>query len=87
MDLAGNEDLWDKRRRGRWVVGASRDGLAASLEFVSGGNEANVEGQVRRLQQRASETPAENEISLRLLWSYASSVQHQQYHDTDIITV
>jgi hypothetical protein len=32
-------------------------------------------------------TPVENEISLRLLRSYASSVRHQQYHETDIITV
>ena len=30
---------------------------------------------------------AEEELSLQLLRSYASSVQHQQYHDTNIITV
>ena len=29
----------------------------------------------------------ENDLSLRLLRSYASSVKHQQFHDTDIITV
>ena len=29
----------------------------------------------------------EQEISLRLLRNYASSVRHQQFHDTDIITV
>ena len=29
----------------------------------------------------------EHELSLRLLRHYASSVRHQQYHDTDIVTV
>ena len=33
------------------------------------------------------ETPVEQELSLRLLRSYAQSVQHQQFQDTDIITV
>ena len=32
-------------------------------------------------------TPIEHELSLRLLRHYASSVQHQQYHDTDVLTV
>jgi len=27
------------------------------------------------------------EVSLRLLRHYASSVRHNQYHDTDVITV
>ena len=34
---------------------------------------------------RSSQTP--HELSLRLLRHYASSVHHQQYHGTDIITV
>ena len=29
----------------------------------------------------------EREVSLRLLRHLASSVHHQQYHDTDIVTV
>ena len=47
----------------------------------------NIEDQVRQLQQHNSETPTEQDLSLRLLRSYATSVRHQQYHDTDIITV
>ncbi len=68
------------------VVLASSEGLMADLEFIGGGNDENVEDRVRQLQQYDSETPAEHGISL-LLRSYASSVRHQQYHDTDIITV
>ena len=69
------------------VVVASSDGPVADLEFIGGGGEANIEDQVRQLQQHDTETPIEQEMSLRLLRGYASSVKHQQYHDTDIITV
>ena len=69
------------------VVVASSDGPVADLEFIGGGSEANVEDQVRQLQQHDSETPLEQELSLRLLRNYASSVRHQQFHDTDINTV
>ena len=31
--------------------------------------------------------PIENELSLRLLRHVSTSVQHQQYHDTDVLTV
>ena len=39
------------------------------------------------LDARGEETPVEQEVSLRLLRHLASSVRHQQYHDTDIVTV
>ena len=84
MDLEGNEAVRDERRL---VVLASSDGSVADLEFICGGNEENIEDQVRQLQQHDSETPTEQDLSLRLLRSYASSVRHQRYHDTDIITV
>ena len=84
LSLEEDEDPQDERRL---VVVASSDGQVADLEFIGGGNESNIEDQVRQLQQHDSETPPENEISLRLLRNYASSVRHQQYHGTDIITV
>jgi hypothetical protein len=46
-----------------------------------------MEDRIRQLQQHDEETVSENEISLRLLRRYASSVRHQQFHGTDIITV
>ena len=84
LDLEADEDDGDERQL---VVLASSDGPVADLEFIGGGNEANIEDQVRQLQQFDTETVAEQEISLRLLRGYASSVRHQQYHDTDIIAV
>ena len=84
LDLEGNDDTGDDRLL---VVLASGDGPVADLEFIGGGNDENMEDRLRQLQQYDSETPVENELSLRLLRSYASSVRHQQYRDTDIITV
>ena len=82
----GDEESPVKEER-RLIVIASSEGPIADLEFIGGGNDANVEDRLRQLQQHDSETPAEQELSLRLLRSYASSVKHQQFHDTDIITV
>ena len=86
LDLEGEGE--DEQRDGRrLVVLASSDGPVADLEFIGGGNDENLEDRIRQLQQHDTETPAENELSLLLLRSYASSVRHQQYQDTDVITV
>ena len=84
MDLTVEDD--DKETR-RLVVLASSDGPTAELEFIGGGDEENLEDRIHQLQQHDEETVTENEISLRLLRRYASSVRHQQFHGTDIITV
>ena len=69
------------------IVLAASDGPVADLEFIGGGNEANLEDRIRQLQQHDTQDPVEEELSLRLLRSFAQSVRHQQYSDTDIITV
>ena len=69
------------------IVLASSEGPVADLEFIGGGDEDNLEDRLRQLQQHDEETPVEHELSLRLLRNYAQSVQHQQFQDTDIITV
>ena len=70
------------------VVLASSEGPVATLEFIGGaGDEENMEDRLRQLQQYDEETPVEQELSLRMLRAYASSVRHQQFHGTDIITV
>ncbi len=85
LDLEGNEDVADGRRL---VVVASNEGETAELEFIGGGDDStNIEDRVRQLQQHDADAVVENELSLQLLRGYASSVRHQQYHDTDIITV
>lgn len=72
---AGENDLYMS-----WAV------KAAELELVAAPGEENLEDRMVLLTERGG-IPAEHEISLRLLRHYASSVYHQQYHDTDIVTV
>ena len=71
----------------RLLVIARGGRKAAELEFVAAPGEENLEDRMVLLTERGGGAPAEHEISLRLLRHYASSVYHQQYHDTDIVTV
>ena len=71
----------------RLLVVARSDANAAELEFVSATGEQNLEDQLALLEEGAAGTPAEAELSLRLLRHFASSVRHQQYHDTAVVTV
>ena len=84
LDLDDDDEDDDGRRL---VVVASSEGPVADLEFIGGGSEENLEDRVRQLQQHDSEIVAESELSLQLLRHYATSVRHQQYHGTDVITV
>ena len=68
------------------LLTARSDGNDAELEFVAAAGGANVEDNLLLLSERP-EQPEPHELSLRLLRHYASSVHHQQYHGTDIVTV
>ena len=84
LDAEGGDDAANGRRL---IVLAASDGPVADLEFIGGGNEDNLEDRIRQLQQHDTQDPVEEELSLRLLRSFAQSVRHQQFHDTDIISV
>ena len=59
----------------------------AVLEFVAGPGGENLQTQLVLLGEHTDEARFEREVSLRLLRHHASSVHHQQYHDTDIVTI
>ncbi|MYE02039.1 MAG: hypothetical protein F4Y03_12335 [Alphaproteobacteria bacterium] len=72
----------------RLRVSVSREEGGAVLEFVvAAGDDGNLEDRIALLGEHTAGTPVEHEISLRLLRHLASSVRHQQYHDTDVVTV
>ena len=75
----------DEKRRLRLV--SYREGSGAVLEFVVASREDNIEDRLALLGKDPGEVLAEREVSLRLLHRFASSVRHQQYHGTDIVTV
>ena len=88
LDLSlGSDEEEEPKDERQLVVLASSEGEVADLEFIGGGNSANLEDQIRQIQEHDSLTAVEEELSLVMLRSYAESVAHQQYHDTDIITV
>ncbi len=66
---------------------ARDDGDAVELEFAATTDDANLEDQLALLGERAAGPRVEEEVSLRLLRHYASAVRHQQFHDTDVVTV
>ncbi len=59
----------------------------AVLEFVISTNEENLEDQIALLSDQVTSESVEREMSIRLLKHIASSVRHQQYFNTDIVTV
>ena len=71
----------------RLMVIARGDDRQAELEFIASAGEENLEDLMVLLSKHQPDNPVEHEVSLRLLRHYASSVRHQQYHDTDIVTV
>ena len=73
--------------RQRLLLSARKENGCAVLEFITASGDDNVEDRIALLGDDMAETPAEREISLRLLRHFASSVRHEQYHDTEFITV
>ena len=68
------------------LVACKEDG-GAVLEFVASTGEENLQDRIALLDTRTNADLIEQEVSLRLLRHLASSVRHQQYHGTDIVTI
>ena len=98
LDAAGEETLAslvgqdgagagrEARRRRLLLVARKEDG-GAVLEFIASAGRENLQDRITLLDAQSAEVPDEREISLRLLRHLASSVRHEQYHDTEIVTV
>ena len=81
-----DEDRESSERR-RLLLKARRESGGAVLEFMAAAGEENVQDRIGMLADRPDDVLVEREVSLRLLRHIASSVRHQQFHDTDIVTV
>ena len=95
LDAASEETLLTLLRRDEAVEGhnrrlrviACKEDDEAVLEFIASTGEENLQDRIALLGARVDEALAEQEVSLRLLRHLASSVRHQQYHGTDIVTI
>jgi NCS2 family nucleobase:cation symporter-2/xanthine permease XanP len=67
------------------LVVARVDGKATTLEFVASAGDQNLEDLAAMTD--VAELPIESGASLRLLLHYATSLDHRQYHDLDVVTV
>ena len=67
---------------------AFKENGGAVLELIaSSREEQNLQDRIALLGRYAEGPEVEGEISLRLLRHVASSIRHQQYHNTDIVTI
>ena len=79
-----NHDFSDRRKVR--LEARKKDGNAM-LEFIACPVESNLQDRIVLMDGSIREVVNEQEISVRLLHHLASSVHHQQYHDTDIISL
>ena len=85
LSLLGDEgEEAGAARRLRLSARSSQGG--AELEFVAVSGEGNIEDRIA-LASEFSELHEEHDFSLRLLRHLATTVRHQKYHDTDILTL
>ena len=87
LTLTGPDERDGKRRRRRLFLSAHKEADGAVLEFVAAVGEENVQDRIAVLAERPDDVLMEREVSLRLLRHLATSVRHQQFHETDIVTV
>ncbi len=86
LTFVRQEEQGERVRRSLQLV-VSREEGGAVLEFVVTPRGENIQDRLTMLPDESDETSIEQEVSLRLLRHLSSSVRHQQYHDTDIVTV
>ena len=87
VTLTGQEENGTANLERLILLIARDDADAVDLEFVATTDETNLEDRIALLSEQVTGPPVEEEVSLRLLRHYASSVRHQQFHDTDVVTV
>ena len=80
-----DEDDEENRQR-HLLITARGNNKSIELECIAAPGEENLEDRMVLLKE-GSNTADESDLSLRILRHVSSSFQHQQYHDTDIITV
>ena len=87
LTLIQQDEAGEAHARRRLLLVAHKDDGEAVLEFVAAPGDENLQDQIGLLGECPAGDLIEQEVSLRLLRHLASSVRHQQYHDTDIVTV
>ena len=85
--LNHNDELDDDSRRQHLLLTVRKDGGSAIVEVIAAHDKDNLEDCIGLISEHNDDVSVEREVSLRILRHYASSVQHEHYHDIDIITI
>lgn len=86
-NAAASEDNDDEDSKQRYLLITARgNSKSVELECIAAPGQENLEDRMVLLKEGSS-TADESDLSLRILRDVSSAFQHQQYHDTDIITV
>ena len=83
-DKDDDEEEEDKQRH--LLITARGNHKSIEIECIAAPGEENLEDRMVLLKEGGN-TAEESDLALRILRHVSSSFQHQQYHDTDIITV
>ena len=81
-----DDDDDEENRQRHLLITARGNNKSIELECIAAPGEENLEDRMVLLKEGSS-TADESDLSLRILRHVSSSFQHQQYHNTDIITV
>ena len=87
LTLLNQDEELEQEQQRRLRLIAWREDEGALLEFVAAGGADNLEDRISILGEANPDGAIEREMSLRLLRHLSSTVRHQQYHETDIVTV
>ena len=86
LTLLNSQENPEESGRRLLMTAHKEDGYAV-LEFVASTEGENLQDQIALLGEQVDAHAIERDVSLRILRHLASSVHHQQYHDTDIVTL
>ena len=84
---AGQSGARERDGRRRLLLSARKEGGGAMLEFIVGPGSDNLQDRIALLGEPSGEAAMEREAALRVLRHMASTVQHRQYDDTEIVAV
>ena len=87
LTLIQQDEAREKPARRNLLLVAHKEDGGAVLEFVAAPGDENLQDRIGLLGDRPTGDLVEQDVSLRLLRHIASSIRHQQYHGTDIVTV
>ena len=87
LTLLQQDEGNEKHQRRRLLLIVHKEDGEAVLEFVVSTDKENLQDRIALLGECSNEDLINREVSLRILRHLASSVRHQKYHDTDIVTV